>query len=119
MSAPLLDFAENIVVFEAAGKLAFAGPRNEWLKDKKHGETLTYLDDPAESLDPTESLPPKEDLPETETFEDKRAIGDSALWIYYLRAAGSANLALLVVLLTLSVVGQSWPRMLPKIRSKC
>jgi hypothetical protein len=107
----MVNFSENILVLEAGGSLAFAGPTDEWKKEKQaHQEFSLPEDEPvvAEDQPKTESKKPEE--PEDENEKMRRQIGDSTLWLYYLKSFGLSNLILVLLLNFTSSLGSNFPR---------
>jgi hypothetical protein len=114
VTATLVNFSEDIMVFEAGGKLAFTGKTEDWFKEKKDHKNIDLPEEePVKMIngDAEGEKPVAEEL-DDENERIRRQVGDSALWSYYFRAVGTTNLIIIVVLQLITLLGQNFPRML-------
>jgi hypothetical protein len=89
--------------------LAFAGPTEDWSKVTNHQQLSLPEEEPVlEEQAKAESKKPEG--PEDESEMLSRQVGDSTLWLYYLRAVGIPNLILVVLLNLTTCIGGNFPR---------
>jgi hypothetical protein len=114
MTAALVKFSEHIIVFEAGGKLAFAGRPEDWFKEKRDRTNINLPEEePVKNTNGgTNGEKPAAEANEDENERTRRQAGDATLWTYYLKAVGTTNLMIVVGLQLFTVTGQNFPRKL-------